>query len=112
VRAIQVGLLKEAVSWLLSVVCARNADTSGLSMVTLSGNYSLSVMDGDVIRHYKITNRGGGRLELSGCDGKLFNGLPELVKYYIDGAKVRIAPLLSCLKFLRIMCLSLNSRAQ
>jgi len=56
------------------------------------GDFSLSVRDQGVARHYKITTV-GGNLKLTGCLDQNFSSLGELVEYYIKTSKGRSHPL-------------------
>jgi len=57
------------------------------------GNYSLSVMDSDAPRHYKVTPQPGGGYILTGCAETIFDDLGKLVEYYITASKGRSHPL-------------------
>ena len=57
------------------------------------GDFSLSVRDEDVSKHYKVSRQSNGVLMLTGHADRSFADLGELVQYYCTASKGRSQPL-------------------
>ncbi len=53
------------------------------SSETNPGDYTLSVLNREGVRHYKITCDLLGIFHLSGCDDRTFKSLADIVHYYV-----------------------------